>query len=419
MAHNELAAYVRTQESLGYSPDAIRLAVVDAGWKERDIDDALRTRSATIRRYSRLTAHILSKSIIFGFAIVGAGLLGTYGAVRWHFTDTPGIIDTQGDTFWQQGAEIGAISQTSESHVFFNEKNYCLLESLRQSYPAEFTKIIDLALHDQESVAATMLQVIALSPDAGLKNASSPICASKSEMTPVARETFERLAGLISDQSPFSWANSSEWEYFKNAVVKDGDVLQRVENETGVPRRILVAQLAAEQMRLFYSDRGWFEKAISPLKVLGSMTKFSWGVVGMKPETAMHIEAYLTDSSSQYYPGSAYEHLLDFHSQDVNQERFGRITDDHNHYYAYLYEALFDKEIIAQWQKEGFSIINRPEILATLYNIGFAHSQPNANPQIGGAELMIAGHVISFGRLAYEFYYSNELADQFPLPSVH
>ena len=108
--------------------------------------------------------------------------------------------------------------------------------------------------------------------------------------------------------------------------------------------------------------------------------------------------------------------MLDFSPTPTNleQARFERITDKTDHYYAYLYAALFNKEIIAQWQKKGFDISNRPEILATLYNIGFVHSDPNGSPQIGGAEIDINGNKYSFGRIAYDFYYSGELLDEFP-----
>ncbi|MEI6420555.1 MAG: hypothetical protein WCO30_02875 [bacterium] len=91
-----------------------------------------------------------------------------------------------------------------------------------------------------------------------------------------------------------------------------------------------------------------------------------------------------------------------------------RITDEHDHYFAYLYAALFNKQIITEWQKAGFDISNRPEILATLYNIGFSHSEPKDDPQIGGAEIDISGKTYSFGGLAYEFYYSGELLNELP-----
>jgi hypothetical protein len=97
----------------------------------------------------------------------------------------------------------------------------------------------------------------------------------------------------------------------------------------------------------------------------------------------------------------------------TSSARFLRLTDSKNHYYSYLYTALFIKQISAQWQREGFRIADRPEILATLFNLGFDKSVPKANPKVAGAEVTVGGETYTFGRLAYEFYYSGELIDTF------
>ena len=73
------------------------------------------------------------------------------------------------------------------------------------------------------------------------------------------------------------------------------------------------------------------------------------------------------------------------------------------------------REIEAQWRVAGYDISNRPDVLATLYNLGFYYSQPKADPQAGGAIINIAGVDYAFGDIAYEFYYSGELSDIFPL----
>jgi len=210
------------------------------------------------------------------------------------------------------------------------------------------------------------------------------------------------------------WAQTEEWQVVKAAVSKDTDLITHVSAVTGVDERLIVAQLVAEQLRLYTSEREMFKSVFAPLKILGSQSQFSWGIMGIKEDTAINIENYSKDPSSPFYPGPTYSRLLDFKTDNPTQERFDRITDEHDHYYDYLYTALYIKEIEAQWKKAGFDISNRPEILSTLYNIGFTHSTPNANPQVGGAEIDINGSTYSFGSLAYQFYYSNELVDLFP-----
>ena len=69
------------------------------------------------------------KTIIVIFAVAGFGLCLAYLAVSLHWTDTKGIVDTQADTFWQDGRAIAAISGTQDNNnyndVFFNKQNYC------------------------------------------------------------------------------------------------------------------------------------------------------------------------------------------------------------------------------------------------------------------------------------------------------
>jgi hypothetical protein len=55
------------------------------------------------------------------------------------------------------------------------------------------------------------------------------------------------------------------------------------------------------------------------------------------------------------------------------------------------------------------------DILATLWNLGFEKSAPNANPQSGGSTMEIGDHSWSFGALANEFYQSDELVEIFPI----
>jgi hypothetical protein len=72
------------------------------------------------------------------------------------------------------------------------------------------------------------------------------------------------------------------------------------------------------------------------------------------------------------------------------------------------------KELETQWQNAGDPIADRPDIVATLFNIGFQYSHPNSNPQVGGAEIDIGSTTYSFGGLAGSFYASDELIDEFP-----
>lgn len=219
----------------------------------------------------------------------------------------------------------------------------------------------------------------------------------------------------ISAESAFSWMNMSEWDTLHDAAKKDATAINRASVAAGIEPRLLVSDLVAEQTRLFHSGRELFKKFFEPLKILGNATQFSLGVMGVKDKTARETEAHLKDPSSPYYLGPSFEKILDFpDGVDVDAERFRRLTNDNDHYYNYLYAAVYLKQMLMQWQNAGFPMQYRPEIADTLYNVGFAHSKPKADPAVGGAAISVGDAQYSFGSLGYEFYYSGELLDEFP-----
>lgn len=222
------------------------------------------------------------------------------------------------------------------------------------------------------------------------------------------------VSGVAALNVDTSWSTIPEWQTFKSAVAKDVPLLMGIEDATGISSRLIMSIMAVEQLRLYYDNREVYKKIFEPLKLLGSQSQFSWGVMGIKQETAEKVERNLKDRTSPFYIGIDYEHLLDFKTTDIEAERFNRITDQHAHYYSYLYAALFIKEIEAQWLRAGFDISKNVGVLGTLYNIGFERSIPKAAPEVGGAAIVIDGKTYSFGGLAYNIYYSNELLDSFP-----
>lgn len=230
-----------------------------------------------------------------------------------------------------------------------------------------------------------------------------------------------KSAGIIDSQHDYfqnqirndSWINTEEWIILKEAIKKDLQIINKVSEETGVPSRIIITPLVVEQLRLFNSEREIFKQIFAPLKILGTQSQFSWGVMGVKQDTAIQIENNLKNIHSPWYLGAKYANILDFKTNNHNEERFNRLTDENDRYYSYLYGAIYIKQIINQWKLSGYDISDKPGIIATLYNIGFINSHPKVDPQIGGAEITINKTTYSFGGLAQSFYYSDELIEEF------
>ncbi|HYE23501.1 MAG TPA: hypothetical protein VEA92_03625 [Candidatus Paceibacterota bacterium] len=230
------------------------------------------------------------------------------------------------------------------------------------------------------------------------------------------RESFLEGVAPVAAEETYTgpWQSSEEWKVMEAAIRRDEAVINRAAADAGVPARLIVANLVAEQLRLFFTEREAYKKWFYPLKILGPQSQFSWGVMGMKEDTAIEVEQNLVNPASPRYLGASYEHKLNFSTGDVKQERFTRMTDQYDHYWSYLYAGLYLKQVMVEWERAGFPITDRPEILSTLYNIGFRHSVPKADPKVGGAGLTIAGNQYSFGGLAAEFYNSELLVDMFP-----
>lgn len=222
------------------------------------------------------------------------------------------------------------------------------------------------------------------------------------DMTPVA-------------QSAYAWADSPEWSVMKSAFVRDQDIIRQAAHDSGISPRLLLGGVIGEQFRFFTSQRDSFKSYFEPLKILASLSKFSYGIAGLKPDTAKQIESNLKDPQSVFYLGPDMENVITYpDGADHDSIMFERITDNKNPYYSYLYAGLFMREVANQWKAAGYDISDKPDVLSTLYNLGFNRSVPKPDPAAGGAPITVNGQQYSFGELGYEFYYSGELAQEFP-----
>jgi len=213
-----------------------------------------------------------------------------------------------------------------------------------------------------------------------------------------------------------AWNMTPEWQVIKGGLEKDAPTIAKVSEQTGVSERMIAAVVVPEQTRFFTSNREVFKRYFEPLKILGSLSQFSLGVSGIKEETAAQIETYAASTTSPFYPGPGMAELFNYSGTTTPHDTalYNRLSDANNHYYSYLYTALYIKEVGAQWQRAGFDISQKPEAVVTLFNIGFQSSHPNANPQVAGSEIATGGQTFVYGELGSMFYYSNELTDIFP-----
>jgi hypothetical protein len=216
-------------------------------------------------------------------------------------------------------------------------------------------------------------------------------------------------------QESCAWNQTPEWSVVSGGLRKDEGIIARVSQETGVSERMIAAVVVPEQTRFFTSNREVFKRYFEPLKILGSLSQFSLGVSGIKEATAKQIESQANDPASPFYPGDGLSALIAYPpgaNHDI--ELYNRLTDAKNHYYSYLYTALYIKEIEEQWRRDGYDISQNPGAVVTLFNIGFQGSKPNPTPRAAGAVIATGGQSYTYGELGALFYNSQELTDIFP-----
>jgi hypothetical protein len=345
-------------------------------------------------------------TIVFCFAAIGFFLSASYVAIKFRLTDEKGSVDANNRYF--QGMEDKynqAYKLNSEQLKALHFESLDRILLLKKFYPKNAQYILDAWKASNNDVEVKrMIDAV----DIQLKSNRT----YQQQRRQLKRKKQQKESGNL--LSAFEWMNIQEWSDFKIAVAKDVELVDSVAQQTDVEGRLIVSCLVGEQIRLFNSDREAYKKWISPLKILSVESMFSFGVTGIKEHTAIQIEEHLKNPKSIYYLGEKYAHLLDFKTNNPTQERISRLTDFHNHYYSYLYAAIFLKQVKMQWERAGFPIDHRPEILVTLFNVGYPQSVPKAHPKVGGSTIKIKDKAYTFGAVAYQFYYSGELYDLFP-----
>ena len=355
---------------------------------------------------------------LYAFAIYGFFLVGTYLAMKFKLTNDAGQVDVNNRYYQDIHDKYNQSFKIDSSNVaYYRNEIMSRIHLLNEYFPKNANDIMDAWTNSKDDkLALQMLAAI----DLKLKDNVT----YQKELREILEK--KKTSAKASNLSAFDWTNIMEWKYFKEAVAKDKRYIDSAAKVAGVEARYIVACLVGEQVRLFNSRRERFKNFVAPLKSLALETNHSYGVTGIKENTAKNIENYLVDSTSRYYLGKKYKHVLDYDStvnyanrdNDTNSVRIQRLVQYKNHYYSYLYAALFIKQIRMQWQRAGFPIDDRPEIFASLFNLGFVKSVPKKNPSVGGSNFKIRDQEYTFGSVAYEFYYSGEMSDLFPFEKV-
>lgn len=370
------------------------------------------------------------------FAVIGLVFVAVFFAIRLKITNVSGTVDSLTQQFQNQSDSLKTLGDATSSSQLTNIdeqiksltqvrelkiNNLCTLSELSYIAPQNVRKIIAVQnQNNSDTLTSQMLFAVTThlsNQDEFNQNLKS--CLQNFDSKQINIASISAQIQYLNSQNIFDWPDKKEWSDVVASITKDKDLINKTASIAKIEPRLIVSNLMVEQLRLFYSQRELYKKYFEPLKLLANSNKISLGVMAIKEETAAAIEDHLKDPSSPYYLGPGFEHLLDYpNNSDVSSVRYQRLTS-YDHYYNYLYGALYLKQFLVQWQKAGYDISHRPEILGTLFNVGFPQSKPNANPKVGGSTVLIDQTNYTFGRLAYEFYFSGEMTDIFPYTWVN
>lgn len=357
--------------------------------------------------YKRKFVRVAYMLVVHLFAIAGAAIIGAWGVYKLGLTNNSGAFD-RNDRYL---AEVATLDVPSDSlSIQAADANRMLkLAVLNKAFPVNGRIIWEASKYCENP--NIMDKMIAAAEVYVYDN--DEYNALKAEVEALMDKT-----GTIVDTNVVPWMNTPEWEALKVAILKDKELIDSAAMLTGVEPRLIVGCLVGEQIRLFNSKREMYKKYLGPVKVLSVQSQFSLGVNGIKEFTAMQVERNLKNDTSVFYMGKEYEHLLDFKTSEPDTERVARLVDYRNHLYSYIYTGCILHQTMLQWRRAGYDISDRPDLLFTLFNVGFSQSVPKPDPRCGGSRITVADKIYTFGAIGFDFYYSGELAEEFPLHEV-
>jgi hypothetical protein len=347
--------------------------------------------------------HLLS-----AFAIV---LIFTAVAVKFKWTNTRGNVDVNNRYFSKLASQYGKDLKAKQQN-FDNEENLLLqkIGLLAKYKPVDALKISNAYQQSKDLfIAQRMFDATAL--------------LLKDNRT--FNKELKNLKAKKDNKSLFEFSNYAVWKTFCDAVRKDKAAIDSASRITGVESRMIVMCLVGEQVRMFNASRERFKQYVYPFNNIILPRNRGYGVTSILEHTALRIERQLIDKNNKFYPGDYFYKCLNttdaapslvVDSIKAHQHKtIQRLIKGGDHFYSYLYTGFLIRQYQAHWQLEGFDLSYRPEIVGTLFNLGFEKSKPKKDPEVGGSSFKVGDNEYTFGGLCYEFYYSGEMMKDFPI----
>jgi len=360
-------------------------------------------------RFLRITyftaLHLLSAFALF--------LMLTALAVKFKWTNEKGSVDINNRYFSSMAEKYGTDLQAKKAKLDREESLLLQKVGLLAKYnPVDAAKINNAYFLTKDlSVAKRMFDAAAL-------------LLKENKMF---QKELRKIKAKNNPKSLFEFSNYAVWKTFCDAVKKDKAAIDSASRITGVESRMIVMCLVGEQVRMFNANRERFKQYVYPFSRVILPKNRGYGVTSILEHTALQMEQNLINKNSPFYPGDYFYKCLNttdaapglvVDSIKAHQHKtIQRLIMGGDHFYSYLYTAFLIRQYQAHWQRAGQDLSYRPEIVGTLFNLGFHKSKPKKNPEVGGSSFTVGNKEYTFGGLCYEFYYSGEMLKDFPITS--
>jgi hypothetical protein len=358
-------------------------------------------------KFLRLTyftvLHLLSIFAVF--------LMLTALAVKFKWTNEKGNVDINNRYFSSMAKQYGTDLKSKKANLAREESILLQKIGLLAKYsPLDAAKINNAYFATKEiSISQRMFDAAALL----LKD------------NKLFQKELRKIKAKSNKKSLFEFSNYTVWKTFCDAVRKDKAAIDSASRITGVESRLIVMCLVGEQVRMFNANRERFKQYVYPFSSVILPKNRGYGVTSILEHTALQIEKNLINPKSEFYPGDYFFKTLNttdaapglvIDSIKAHQHKtIQRLIMGGDHFYSYLYTAFLIRQYQAHWQRAGEDLSYRPEIIGTLFNLGFHKSKPKKNPEVGGSNFTVGNKEYTFGGLCYEFYYSGEMLKDFPI----
>lgn len=364
------------------------------------------SKTKKVFRYSYFT-------IIHGLALFALFLITTALAVHFKWTNQSGTTDVNNRYFASLSNKYGQNQSIDSAQLVWQQDLFFQKLGILAKYKPKDARKVYAAYVSTKDVMIAMRMF----------DATSLMLKKNKEFQKELKSLNKYVKGK--DKSVYEWSNYSVWNEFCKAAVKDKAAIDSASRITGVESRLIVMCLVGEQVRMFNSGRERFKQYVYPFSRVMLANNRGYGVTSILENTALKIEHNLTDKQSQFYPGDYFSKCLNYKDSFPGlvvdsiaahkKLTIQRLIQGGDHFYSYLYTAFLLRQYFAQWDRAGYDISNRPEVLGTLFNIGFHKSKPKKNPEAGGSTFTIGDKNYTFGGLCFEFYYSGEMMKEFPI----